>query len=58
MEVIRLVSEGLTYREIAQQMDLSLSAVHNYRDRLFEKFMVNSRHELLTMATRCGLIEF
>ena len=55
---LRLTSSELTYKEIAQQLNLSPRAVDNMRDNLFEKLEVKSRVGLAMYAIRHGLISF
>lgn len=49
-EVVRLVSEGLTNREISKELKLSEHTVKNYIFRVFEKLGVSSRVELTLYA--------
>jgi len=49
MEVVRGLAEGLTNREIADQMGLSHHTIKNYVFRIFEKLGVSNRVELLFM---------
>jgi DNA-binding NarL/FixJ family response regulator len=46
-EVVQLVSEGLTNREIAAQLGLSEHTVRNYLFKVFDKLGVSSRVELV-----------
>jgi two-component system, NarL family, nitrate/nitrite response regulator NarL len=48
-EVVRYLAEGMTNREIAEQMKLSQHTVKNYLFRVFDKLGVSSRTELLFM---------
>jgi DNA-binding NarL/FixJ family response regulator len=45
-EVVRLVSEGLKNREIAQQLKVKEHSIRNYIYRIFEKLGVSNRIEL------------
>lgn len=47
-EVLRLLMEGKTNNEICYELDLKLSTVKSYVSRIFDKYNVNSRAELLS----------
>jgi DNA-binding NarL/FixJ family response regulator len=49
-EVVRLVAEGLTNREIAGKLQLSEHTVKNYIFRIFDKTGVSSRVGLVLYA--------
>jgi DNA-binding NarL/FixJ family response regulator len=49
-DVVNLLMEGYSNREIAQGLDLSENTVKNYLFRIFEKLGVSSRTELLLYA--------
>jgi len=50
LEVVWALAEGLTNREIAEQLKLSPHTIKNYLFRIFDKLGVSSRIELLFMA--------
>jgi DNA-binding CsgD family transcriptional regulator len=49
-ELISLIRKGLRTKEIADQLKISHHTVRNIRQRMFEKYNVNSSIELLNMA--------
>ncbi|MEJ0105244.1 MAG: LuxR C-terminal-related transcriptional regulator [Bacteroidota bacterium] len=53
-----MVSSDLTYKEIAQKINLSPRAVDNMRDNLFEKLSVKSRVGLAMYAIKHGVVNF
>jgi two-component system, NarL family, nitrate/nitrite response regulator NarL len=52
LQVVRSMAEGLTNREIAEQLKLSQHTVKNYLFRIFDKLGVSSRIELLSVVMR------
>jgi DNA-binding NarL/FixJ family response regulator len=48
--VVHLVSEGLTNRDISQQLNLSEHTVRNYLFRIFNKLGTSNRRELALYA--------
>lgn len=52
--MLRLVSEGVTNREIATQLILSEQTVKNYMSMVFEKMGTHSRTQAATMALEYG----
>ena len=55
-EVLQLISEGRTNKDIAQLLGLSIHTVDSHRSRLMEKLNLNSTGELVRFAIRNGLI--
>ena len=56
VRLLRLISEGLRNKEIAQEMGLSAKSVEAYRGRLMKKLGCESAAELVLYAVREGII--
>ncbi len=56
-EVLKLIAEGKTNREIADELVLSLNTVQTHRLHIMEKLNLHNRAELVKYAIRRGLIE-
>ncbi len=56
-EVLMLVADGLSNREIAERLTLSLSTVQTHYAHIAEKLNLHNRTELVKYAIRHGLIE-
>ncbi|PLX84879.1 MAG: DNA-binding response regulator [Desulfuromonas sp.] len=56
-QVMRMVVEGSTTREIAESLSLSPKTVENHRANLMKKLGVRSKMELVRYAARLGLID-
>jgi len=54
---LELSCSELTYKEIADQMNLSPHTIENYREALFTEFGIRSRTGLVLFAIRNGLIK-
>ena len=54
-EVLRLVAEGLTDREIAEHLFLSPRTVERYVRDIITKLDASSRHEAVALAAAEGL---
>jgi DNA-binding CsgD family transcriptional regulator len=56
-EVLRLVAEGLTSKQIGQQLFLSHRTVDHYLTSIFKKLGVDSRAQAAAVAAREGLLQ-
>ena len=56
-EVLKLVAEGYTSKEIAETLCLSKKTVMNHRTNIYKKLGTNNRTELIKYAIRHRLIE-
>ena len=56
-EVLKLVAEGHTSKEIAEMLFISIKTVHRHRENLLNKLGLRDRLELTRYAIRAGLIE-
>lgn len=56
VEVLRLIAEGLTSREIAQQLVLSPKTVDRHRENIMTKLNLHSRVDLVKYAIGRGLL--
>jgi two-component system response regulator NreC len=55
-QVLRLIAEGLTNKQIGQQLDISHKTVARHRDNITQKLHLSSRTELTRYAIQMGLI--
>jgi two-component system, NarL family, nitrate/nitrite response regulator NarL len=55
LDVLRLVEEGLSNKEIATELSIELPTVKNHVHRILEKLHVNRRSEAAARARRHGL---
>lgn len=55
-QVLQLVVDGLTSREIAEKLNLSPRTVDTHRSNLLKKFNLNKSVDLVNYAVRCGLV--
>ena len=56
LEVLALISEGLSNQEIAERLFVSLNTIKTHSSRLFEKLEVRSRTQAVEKAKRLSLI--
>ena len=55
-EILKLIAEGHTSREIADMLFISLKTVLGHRTKLMEKLDIHNRTELIKYAMRKGLV--
>jgi DNA-binding NarL/FixJ family response regulator len=55
-EVLVLVAEGLTNKQIAERLRISSNTVQGYVNLALNKLGAADRHEAIVMATQQGLI--
>lgn len=55
-QVLQLAAQGLTNREVAEQVRLSVKTVESYRARMMSKLGLTSRSELVAYAVRHGML--
>lgn len=56
-EVLRLVAEGYTNQQVADQIYLSVKTVETYRARLMDKLGLKTRADLVRLALECGILK-
>jgi LuxR family transcriptional regulator, maltose regulon positive regulatory protein len=56
LEVLRLVAQGLSNREISERLFLALNTVKGHNQKIFDKLQVQSRTEAVARARELGLL--
>ncbi len=56
LEVLRLVAQGLSNREISERLFLALNTVKGHNQKIFNKLQVQSRTEAVAFARELGLL--
>jgi LuxR family maltose regulon positive regulatory protein len=56
LEVLRLVAQGLSNREIGERLFLSLNTVKGYNQKIFDKLQVQRRTEAVERARQLSLL--
>ena len=56
-EVLKLIAEGSSSKEIAESLTISLKTVERHRSNILAKLGMRDRTELTRYAIRAGLIE-
>ena len=57
LQVVRLLAEGLSNKQIARRLSVSLYTVKNHVHNILDKLQVRSRHEAADLAHRRRLVE-
>lgn len=57
IEIVRLITSGLTTKEIAHQKNISFHTVNTHRKNIFRKLNVSNASELIMHAIRAGWID-
>jgi DNA-binding NarL/FixJ family response regulator len=55
-QVLKLVAEGRSNKEVAQLLGISVKTAMSHREHVMDKLDVHSRTELIKFALRCGVI--
>ncbi len=55
-EILKLLSEGYSNAEIAEQLVISASTVYTHRGNIMNKLGLSTRHELMAYARKRGLV--
>lgn len=56
-QVLHLITEGKTNREVAQQLDLAVKTVDTHRTRLMRKLDIHDQTALVKFALRKGIVK-
>ena len=56
-EVLQMIAEGKTNKDVATVLNLSVYTVDAHRGRIMEKLNVHSVTDLVRFAVRCGLVD-
>jgi len=56
-EVVTLIARGFRYREIAEELGISVKTLETHMAHIFEKLGVASRHELTRIAFETGFVD-
>jgi DNA-binding NarL/FixJ family response regulator len=56
LQILTLIAQGHTHREIATQTYISVKSVETYRARLLKKLKLTTRRDIVEFALRAGLL--
>ncbi|MFA6922622.1 MAG: response regulator transcription factor [Bacteroidales bacterium] len=57
IEIIKLLAQGLTTKDIAQKIFISIHTVNTHRKNILNKLNINNTSELIMYAVRKGIID-
>lgn len=57
IEITRLIAEGLTNKQIAEKLYLSIHTIHTHRKNIMKKLGIKSASELVRYAISVGIIQ-
>lgn len=55
-DIVKLIEEGLTYKEIAEELRISIHTVHTHIKNTYEKLQAKDRNEAVYKARKKGII--
>lgn len=56
IEIVKLVEEGLTYKEIGERLNISIHTVHTHIKNIYEKLQAKGRNDAIIKARKKGII--
>jgi len=57
IQVLKMVSNGLSNTEIGQKLEISPKTVARHRERIMDKLDIHSTTELVKFAIRTGMVD-
>jgi len=57
IEVLQMIVKGFTFKEIAENMEISVNTISSHVQNIYEKMSVNSRSEAAFEAVQLGLVK-
>ena len=56
-EIVQLIAEGITTKEISERLHLSTHTIYTHRRNIMKKLRVNSASELILYAIKTGIVQ-